>query len=95
MKPTKEITETLKEMNLTYEQVNPATRSIADIVKVLGDHSITTAQAISIFGQEAGPGMMALISQGSNALLDMESKLTGTNAAATMAEKQLDTFLAA
>ncbi|GAB6157850.1 hypothetical protein JCM39194_10500 [Desulfotomaculum varum] len=92
MKPTKEITDTLKEMGLTYEQVNPATRSIADIVKVLGDHSITTAQAISIFGQEAGPGMMALISQGSNALLDMESKLTGTNAAATMAEKQLDTF---
>jgi len=44
MKPTKEITETLK-MGLTYEQVNPATRSIADIVKVLGDNSITTAQA--------------------------------------------------
>lgn len=91
-KPTKAIEETLESLGLTYEQVNPATQSIADIVKVLGDQSITTAQAIAIFGQEAGPGMMALISQGSSALSDMESKITGTNAASDMAKTQLDTF---
>lgn len=92
MKPTKAVNDALVELGLTYGQVNPATNSIADIVGILGDKSITTAQAIAIFGQEAGPGMMALISQGSEALIEMEANLTGTDAAALMAEKQLDTF---
>jgi len=92
MKPTKEVNSALAEMGLKYDDVNPSLHSIADIAKVLGEQSLTTSQAVRIFGQEAGPGMMALISKGSDALIDMESKITGTDAAAVMAEKQLDTF---
>lgn len=92
MKPTKEINETLAEMGLRYDQVNPATNNLAQIIDVLGKKGITTAQAVKIFGQEAGPGMMALISQGSQALLDLEKKITGTDAASQMAATQLDTF---
>ncbi len=92
LKPTKEVNQTLEEMGVSYSKVNPATNSLADIVKILGDKSITTSQAIQIFGQEAGPGMMALISQGNQALLDMEKKITGTDAAAEMAKRQLETF---
>ena len=92
LKPTSQINSALEELNLSFDDVNPATKSFADIIRALEDAGVNTAQAVSIFGQEAGPGMMALISQGADALEDMEAKITGTQSASQMAEKQLDTF---
>jgi TP901 family phage tail tape measure protein len=92
LKPTSAIEKALSELGLAYEDVNPSTKSLTDIIGALEKVGINTAQAVSIFGQEAGPGMMALISQGSNALIDMTKRITGTNAASDMAEKQLDTL---
>lgn len=92
LSPSKAVDRTLSQLGLNYAQVNPATNSLADIIGILGESSITTAQAVEIFGQEAGPGMMALIAQGADALVEMEEKITGTSAATEMAKKQLDTF---
>lgn len=45
-----------------------------------------------MFGTEAGPGMMALIGQGADALEEMTEQITDTSAASEMAAVQLDTM---
>ncbi len=90
--PTTEMTDTLAAMGLTYDDVNPETNAFADIIANLEGASMTAAQAVSIFGTEVGPGMLALVSQGSEALVEMEANITDTTAASTMAAVQLDTF---
>ena len=92
LKPTTAIEQALSKLGLSYEEVNPSTKSLTEIIGKLEKANINTAQAVAIFGQEAGPGMMALISQGSDSLVDMTSKITNTKSASEMAEKQLDTF---
>lgn len=92
MNPSKDAMEAIASLGLTFEQVNPATNSLADIIGLLGQKGIDTATAIKLFGQEAGPGMMALINQGKDALIGYEAAITGTDAASVMAVKQLDTM---
>ena len=53
---------------------------------------MTAAEALEVFGDRGGPGMMALLAKGGNAIRDMEEAITGTNAATDMATKQLDTY---
>ena len=53
---------------------------------------MTTAQAMEVFGARAGPGMLALMSAGGDAVRDMTEAVTGTNKANEMAETQLDTL---
>jgi len=89
---SKPVVDALNELGISFEQVNPATHSLSDIIKVLGEKGITTAQALQLFGQEAGPGMMAMISKGAGALDELTKKVTGTNAAAEMAERQTKTL---
>ena len=92
IKPTSAITETLGELGLSVEDVNPSTKSMVEIIEALEKSGMTTAQAVAIFGQEAGPGMMAMISQGSKALEDMTNNISNTNSASDMAAKQIDTL---
>lgn len=53
---------------------------------------MTTAQAMEVFGARVGPGMLALLSAGGDAVREMTDAVTGTTAATTMAEQQLDTL---
>lgn len=92
MNPSKEAMEAISSLGLTFDQVNPATNSLADIIGILAQKGIDTATAVQLFGQEAGPGMMALINQGKDALIGYQDAITGTNAAGEMAKKQLDTL---
>ncbi len=92
LKPTSAINSVLAEMGLNYDDVNPSTNKFSDIIGKLEKAGITTAQAVGLFGQEAGPGMMAMIGKGEQALIDLEETITGTNAASDMAAKQLDTM---
>ncbi len=92
MNPSKEAMAAIDSLGLSFEQINPATNSLADVIGVLASRGIDTATAIKIFGQEAGPGMMALINQGKEALINYEAAITGTDSASVMAAKQLDTL---
>jgi len=67
-------------------------RPFADIIDELGEKGMSTADAIKIFGQRAGPAMLALVSQGSGAITEMTEKVTGTNKAYEMADIQINTF---
>lgn len=92
IKPSNKVTKVLSKMGLTYDDISPSTTKFSDIISKLEGVSITTAQAVELFGQEAGPGMMALISQGSTSLEDMANNITDTFSASTMAERQLNTY---
>ncbi len=90
--PSDKAAAALEGMGLSVEDVDPATHSLVEIIAALESGSMTAADAVAIFGLEAGPSMLALVSQGSGALEDMENKITGTNKAAEMAATQTETF---
>ena len=59
----------------------------------LGDDAAFTGELMTIFGQRAGPSMAALVTQGSEALGDMTTKLEESGgAAATIADVQMQGF---
>jgi len=82
----------LKELGLTMADVNPETKSLGEIIEVLSSKSMTLAQAIAIFGVRAGPNMLKVLRQGSSAFTEMRDKITDTQAASEMMQKQLDTL---
>ena len=69
-------------------------RPLDEIIGQLETSGITSGEAIQIFGQKAGPGMLALIGQGSEALTTLTSDLEASGGAAErMAEDQLTGFV--
>lgn len=92
MNPSGAALEVFKELGLTYDEVNPATNKFADIIDKLGQAGMDTSQAMKVFGARAGPGMLALLSAGGDAVRDMTDSITGTNKATEMATTQLDTL---
>ena len=79
-------------MGLSFDDVNPATNDLATIIDRLGKAGMDTSQAMKVFGARAGPGMLALMSAGGDAVRDMTESITGTSKATEMAEVQLDTL---
>lgn len=92
MIPTDRAANALGGLGLTFDDVNPKTHKMADIIQLLGDRGADTKDIFEIFGIRAGPAFAALISKGGDALRKYEDQITGTNRAAEMAEMQIDTF---
>lgn len=90
--PSKEATETLNRLRVSVLDSEGALRPLVDIVRDLETAGLTTADAMRIFGVRAGPAMLTLVNQGADAIEAFTKEITGTNKAAEMAEKQLDTF---
>lgn len=67
-------------------------RPLVDIIADLEASGVTASRAVAMFGAEAGPALAALLSNGSSALRDMESRLQSTGQAAETAAAQLDTL---
>lgn len=82
----------LNEMGVSFEQVNPQIHSMADIVDTLNKAGLTAADAMSIFGQRAGPGLQVLLKTGGDELRAMQETITGTNKASEAYATQLDTL---
>lgn len=72
-KPPKMAQKALKALGLEVNDSHGKMLPLVDILRQLEKTGANTAQMMSIFGIEAGPGMQALVSQGSDAL----EKLTG------------------
>jgi len=82
VKPVGQAQAAIKEMGLTLEQVSPATNSLADIIDLLADRSLTARDAFRIFGQESAPALLALVSQ-NRRLRDLGDELTTVGGAAS------------
>ena len=64
-----------------------------EIVAQLERGGLSAADAMTLFGLRAGPGMLALISQGSDALAELTTQMELSGGAAQrIADRQLDTF---
>lgn len=92
MNPTSSALKVFDDLGISLEKLDPTSNSLADILDTLTDAGMTTAQAMEVFGARAGPGMLALMNAGGDAVRDMTESITGTNAANEMAATQLDTL---
>ena len=75
LKPSDDAAATMKKLGLNVLDSEGNLKSFTEITKQLEDANISTGDAMTIFGQRAGPAMMALVSQGSGALDDMTQSL--------------------
>ena len=75
LKPSGDAAATMAKLGLNVLDSEGNLRSFTEITKQLEDANISTADAMTIFGQRAGPAMMALVSQGSGALDEMTQSL--------------------
>ena len=92
MNPTSSALKVFEQLGISLEQLDPTTNDLASILDTLSAAGMTTAQAMEVFGARAGPGMLALMSAGGDAVRDMTDAVTGTNKASEMAATQLDTL---
>lgn len=88
--PTKQNAEVLDELSrriggvgLQIQDASGNFIGFSKIVQQLEQAGITTGEVLKVFGQRAGPGMAALLAQGSDALIKLEEDLN--NAAGTTA----------
>ena len=87
MTPTSEARDILASYGITAAEVNPEINSLSEIIDVLGTAGLSTADAMVIFGDRAGPGMLTLLAAGSQTIDEYTAALEDCDGAAqTMAE---------
>lgn len=82
IKPVDDAAAILKKYNILIENSDGSTRDFADIIEDLGAASLTTKEMMILFGQEAGPGMMALLDQGADAIRGFQTTMDNAGGAA-------------
>lgn len=92
LKPTDDAKDALKGLNVETVDSGGKLRGITDIIRDLEKSGLSAADALTIFGVRAGPGMLALVSQGADAIEDLTAKVTDTTKASEIAALQVDTF---
>lgn len=75
LNPSKQVADVLESLGINVVDSSGQLTSMQDVVKQLGDSGATTAEIMEIFGQRAGPAMVALVSQGSESLGDFTKSL--------------------
>ena len=75
-----------------YGDITKELKPAIDIVREFESVNLTAADALVIFGQEAGPGMLSLVGQGSEGLEGLTSDITDTTKAAEMYDTQMNTL---
>ena len=73
--PSDEATATLRKLGIQTHDTEGNLLGMVDIVRQLENSGADTASMLSIFGQRAGSGMAALVSQGADALEGLITKL--------------------
>lgn len=87
----------LEKYGLTAEDVNPKTKSLAEIIKTLRDAGVSAADAMELVGVEAGPAMAILLQAGEKELAKFttmleESDGTAKQMAKTMSDNTKGSF---
>ncbi|MBH8600138.1 phage tail tape measure protein [Thermoactinomyces sp. CICC 23799] len=73
---------TLRKYGLTAEDVNPKTKSLAEIIEVLANAGVKASDAMELVGVEAGPAMAVLLQEGTSGLQDFTSMLENADGSA-------------
>ena len=79
---TDDVKKKLQELGVSYDEVNPKTNNLADIIERLKDANIDVAKSSDLFGEAAAAGMQALIEGGGDALRTMDGLLQASDGAA-------------
>lgn len=91
--PSNEAKDIMKELGLNVLDAEGNLVSMEEIVRQLESSGASTADMMEIFGQRAGPAMMALVSQGSEALADLTTDLENAGGTAEeVASIQMEGF---
>lgn len=89
LQPTSQVQDKLDELGVSVTDSGGNMRSLTDIIEQLEESGADTADIMTLFGLEAGPGMAALLDQGSDSLSDLTAELEDSGGtAAEVAEIQ-------
>lgn len=80
--PVGSTSDALKELGLSAEDVNPQTKSLSEILKTLEQAGMDTKTAMQLVGVEAGPGLLAMMKEGSAGLNEFTGDLNNADGAA-------------
>ena len=93
LSPTKDVEDVMSKLGLTFKDSSGELLPLVDIIGQLETAGISAGDALKLFGLRAGPGMLALVSQGSDALAELTDELLNSGGTAeTIAARQLDTL---
>ena len=93
LNPTAEAGEILHDMGVEVMDAEGNMRPLVDIIGQLEAGGLTAGDAMILFGQRAGPAMLALIEQGSGALQELRTEMDNSaGTAQSIADIQLDTL---
>lgn len=91
--PANSAAQALKSFGVSMSDIDPRTKSLAQIIGRLKEAGVDAAAAMKIFGSEAGPAMAALLSEGEEGIRSYEQALRDSGGAAkSMAEEQMNTL---
>lgn len=88
--PTDKTVMLLAKYGISIDMVNPKVYSLAQILDTLTAAGVSSGDMMSIFGMRAGPGMMALVNQGTTALKNMNQTLIDSGGYAQKAADEMD-----
>lgn len=93
LNPTGSAQKIMAELGITATDTSGELLPLRDIISQFETVGLSAGDAMAIFGQRAGPGMLALIQQGTGALVDLTTEMqTSGGTAERIAKAQLDTF---
>ena len=75
LNPTKAAQQILDKLGVSAVTSTGDLKPLHEIIGQFEDAGLTAGDAMKIFGQRAGPGMLALVSQGSDALVELTGEL--------------------
>lgn len=70
----------LDKLGLTFDQVNPATNDLSDIIERLSNTTLGAGDALDVFGQRGAPAILAIVSQNED-LIELNETLAASQAA--------------
>lgn len=82
LSPTTQATSVLASYGLTAADVDPQVHSLAEIIDTLGAVGLSTGDAMTLFGDRAGPAMLALIRAGGDGIEKYTAALEDCDGAA-------------
>lgn len=82
----------LKKLGIAFEEINPEEVGLTGALEALEDAGASTADVIAAFGTEAGPALVSLLNDGTDAIKDYTEAVTDTNEAARQYAEQNDTL---
>jgi TP901 family phage tail tape measure protein len=96
LSPTNKMSKALDHYGISMNDLvneNGTLKSFTTILDLMGKKSITAGDALTIFGKRAGPGMLALIGQGTPALEEMNRKIAESEGVALKVAYEMEAGL--